>query len=134
MIRRPPRSTLFPYTTLFRSHVVRGHRTGILGFPARQPRRGAPLRRSGHRSERCGCLRGWRELTNGALAQAASRAGFRVLLTRDRRFGASAGSTLEALPELAIVIVTLSHLHIPLTPVTPMGSVRMGLAPSSRGH
>src|SRR2546427_5385192 len=27
MIRRPPRSTLFPYTTLFRSHVgvARGH-------------------------------------------------------------------------------------------------------------
>src|SRR3712207_7218672 len=24
MIRRPPRSTLFPYTTLFRSHGVRG--------------------------------------------------------------------------------------------------------------
>src|SRR2546422_8708400 len=24
MIRRPPRSTLFPYTTLFRSHRVRG--------------------------------------------------------------------------------------------------------------
>src|SRR2546426_8541401 len=24
MIRRPPRSTLFPYTTLFRSHVVHG--------------------------------------------------------------------------------------------------------------
>src|SRR5256885_11718150 len=23
MIRRPPRSTLFPYTTLFRSHLVR---------------------------------------------------------------------------------------------------------------
>src|SRR3712207_6882343 len=26
MIRRPPRSTLFPYTTLFRSSVVRGAR------------------------------------------------------------------------------------------------------------
>src|SRR2546426_6866291 len=27
MIRRPPRSTLFPYTTLFRSYVpVRGHK------------------------------------------------------------------------------------------------------------
>src|SRR3712207_7568915 len=26
MIRRPPRSTLFPYTTLFRSGVVDGHR------------------------------------------------------------------------------------------------------------
>src|SRR5258708_14643493 len=25
MIRRPPRSTLFPYTTLFRSPVVRSH-------------------------------------------------------------------------------------------------------------
>src|SRR5258708_32983292 len=24
MIRRPPRSTLFPYTTLFRSHLTRG--------------------------------------------------------------------------------------------------------------
>src|SRR6266536_6372183 len=27
MIRRPPRSTLFPYTTLFRSHVL-GHQSG----------------------------------------------------------------------------------------------------------
>src|SRR2546430_13635673 len=26
MIRRPPRSTLFPYTTLFRSGLHRGHR------------------------------------------------------------------------------------------------------------
>src|SRR5256885_11657467 len=29
MIRRPPRSTLFPYTTLFRSH--RGGRSGAVG-------------------------------------------------------------------------------------------------------
>src|SRR3712207_8694569 len=28
MIRRPPRSTLFPYTTLFRSDPVRGVATG----------------------------------------------------------------------------------------------------------
>src|SRR2546430_11548026 len=27
MIRRPPRSTLFPYTTLFRSRVLRGEAT-----------------------------------------------------------------------------------------------------------
>src|SRR2546425_6134695 len=26
MIRRPPRSTLFPYTTLFRSRIARNHR------------------------------------------------------------------------------------------------------------
>src|SRR5436309_1286353 len=37
MIRRPPRSTLFPYTTLFRSHAdgpAEHHRAG----PARPPR------------------------------------------------------------------------------------------------
>src|SRR3712207_8001284 len=37
MIRRPPRSTLFPYTTLFRSeqarHLLRG---GVLGLPGGQ--------------------------------------------------------------------------------------------------
>src|SRR3712207_8315329 len=34
MIRRPPRSTLCPYTTLFRSLVVRVHRGGPRGLPA----------------------------------------------------------------------------------------------------
>src|SRR5260370_32975546 len=33
MIRRPPRSTLFPYTTLFRSRVLRGP-----GFPLDEAR------------------------------------------------------------------------------------------------
>src|SRR2546430_10676191 len=36
MIRRPPRSTLFPYTTLFRSFVGEGvlgrHRSALRGF------------------------------------------------------------------------------------------------------
>src|SRR3989442_8722661 len=43
MIRRPPRSTLFPYTTLFRSHG-RGHRSAHvrpLGGGARLAHRGA---------------------------------------------------------------------------------------------
>src|SRR3712207_8838012 len=31
MIRRPPRSTLFPYTTLFRSHPSRRRRVGRRG-------------------------------------------------------------------------------------------------------
>src|SRR5258708_8559389 len=31
MIRRPPRSTLFPYTTLFRSHT----HTPVVGHPSR---------------------------------------------------------------------------------------------------
>src|SRR5256884_6153652 len=41
MIRRPPRSTLFPYTTLFRSperrgvtEVARGHHDPVGGLPA----------------------------------------------------------------------------------------------------
>src|SRR5438270_6787920 len=44
MIRRPPRSTLFPYTTLFRSHVAVGF---VLGAGARpeQPLRPGSLRR-----------------------------------------------------------------------------------------
>src|SRR3712207_8462207 len=29
MIRRPPRSTLFPYTTLFRSHSFGGYTTNV---------------------------------------------------------------------------------------------------------
>src|SRR2546422_3567128 len=32
MIRRPPRSTLFPYTTLFRSEAETGHAFGHLDF------------------------------------------------------------------------------------------------------
>src|SRR2546426_658686 len=51
MIRRPPRSTLFPYTTLFRSHLALDRerdapgllgdddrdRVGLLGDPERRP-------------------------------------------------------------------------------------------------
>src|SRR2546422_6030186 len=40
MIRRPPRSTLFPYTTLFRSHAgLYESRTGERRAPARWPKR-----------------------------------------------------------------------------------------------
>src|SRR3712207_7126011 len=42
MIRRPPRSTLFPYTTLFRSAPAREPHGAAHGAPARG-RRGAPL-------------------------------------------------------------------------------------------
>src|SRR2546430_11546947 len=63
MIRRPPRSTLFPYTTLFRSlqaDALRGqprrrHRRRVRALPALRPRdrgvaRGAP-RSEEHTSE-----------------------------------------------------------------------------------
>src|SRR2546429_6254505 len=41
MIRRPPRSTLFPYTTLFRSAASTASRTGGAGSPT-PARRAAP--------------------------------------------------------------------------------------------
>src|SRR3712207_7694429 len=56
MIRRPPRSTLFPYTTLFRSAEVRaaGRRTATdlrAYFQVQVPRGGLPGRSEEHTSE-----------------------------------------------------------------------------------
>src|SRR5690349_22040859 len=52
MIRRPPSSTLFPYTTLFRSHAGReGHQVCVLdsSVAARAPPRMLPRRHPGDR-------------------------------------------------------------------------------------
>src|SRR2546422_8583126 len=46
MIRRPPRSTLFPYTTLFRSQALRGRARGAR---LRVPHLSPPLRGPGDR-------------------------------------------------------------------------------------
>src|SRR5690349_22802385 len=48
MIRPPPRSTLFPYTTLFRSHRVRGVDRAALGG---RPHEVEQLERPDHRQE-----------------------------------------------------------------------------------
>ena len=55
--------------------------------------------------------RGWRELTNGALARVAAHADFKVILTRDRGFGVATTPILDTLPDLAIVIVTLPQVR-----------------------
>src|SRR3712207_8471603 len=47
MIRRPPRSTLFPYTTLFRSDRVRHAARGGVALRGRRHVRQAPGRASG---------------------------------------------------------------------------------------
>src|SRR3712207_7168313 len=54
MIRRPPRSTLFPYTTLFRSDGAAGDatpRTGddVVPQPGRRPAAHAERQHAGHR-------------------------------------------------------------------------------------
>src|SRR5258708_24871597 len=60
MIRRPPRSTLFPYTTLFRSDLE------TLRRGVRHPRRGRPRHREAHvsrawqRVATCATHRRWR--------------------------------------------------------------------------
>src|SRR3712207_8526661 len=53
MIRRPPRSTLFPYTTLFRSRERRPHhRPGERGRWLHRPGRGARIGAAGGRRGR----------------------------------------------------------------------------------
>src|SRR3712207_7617100 len=58
MIRRPPRSTLFPYTTLFRSQLVgeaarlgRAQLQPVVPVVGRPERRGVPAQSDGGRSE-----------------------------------------------------------------------------------
>src|SRR2546422_8555302 len=73
MIRRPPRSTLFPYTTLFRSHAAgAGH----------EPGGGAELRREAAEAPRdCGRALGFSGRGLGGAARAAGGAPRR----RDRK-------------------------------------------------
>src|SRR3712207_7633688 len=58
MIRRPPRSTLFPYTTLFRSAEMRAGEASGAPLPSRTPQGGssgsAPTALSISRSSACG--------------------------------------------------------------------------------
>src|SRR3712207_8094825 len=67
MIRRPPRSTLFPYTTLFRSHRRRPA-TAAAGLPRRGDQRGAPVHPAARERhvpvERVGCERRSEEHTS----------------------------------------------------------------------
>ena len=56
--------------------------------------------------------RGWKHLTNGLLLEAASNAGFTVILTRDRRFGESASKSLRRFQTISVVMVTLRQARI----------------------
>jgi hypothetical protein len=53
--------------------------------------------------------RGWKQLTNGNLVEAASKAGFSTILTRDRRFQQSAWETLKRFPTMALVVLVLAQ-------------------------
>src|SRR5947209_12760513 len=51
MIRRPPRSTLFPYTTLFRSHAAPTSASALPATVARSPEAATKARSEEHTSE-----------------------------------------------------------------------------------
>jgi hypothetical protein len=50
---------------------------------------------------------GWKQLTNGHLVEAANRAGFSAILTRDQGFQQSPSETLKRFPGLALVVRVL---------------------------
>src|SRR2546425_10381901 len=101
MIRQPPRSTLFPYTTLFRSLVV-GVAKGGAGVDV------AGL--EGARLEQAGELRGGRDF-GGAGARAPSPAHRAV--TRPRRC-----STIAAATSMEVASCRPRHPGIPFTSTT----------------
>src|ERR1035441_10967749 len=91
MIRRPPRSTLFPYTTLFRSHRVSvfpgGRRDGV----GRAPRGGA-----------AGAQRGTADAGAGAGSGPAALLGAPVARTgKPPRFGGAGVGAGFASPQAA---------------------------------
>src|SRR2546425_6910359 len=100
MIRRPPRSTLFPYTTLFRSHVR--VRIGDRVQCVRRPRGGGgdagPVRRGGGGARvRGGRRPGVSGEEESARRAAPRRRGGRLGLEADSRRGPGA----RALPPRA---------------------------------
>src|SRR2546429_4667452 len=84
MIRRPPRSTLFPYTTLFRS---RSRSTSITAWQPRTPRRtrGAPLSSSETRSQRTGAFRAGRSEEHTSELQSRLHLVCRLLLEKKNK-------------------------------------------------
>src|SRR2546423_8547598 len=82
MIRRPPRSTLFPYTTLFRSHV-RSERP--------RPRGGRRRRRASR------CLRAQRSEEHTSELQSLAYLVCRLLLEKKKNNGQNTVNPLEAL-------------------------------------
>jgi predicted nuclease of predicted toxin-antitoxin system len=55
--------------------------------------------------------RGWSDLTNGELVEAAAQAGFSCVLTRDRLFSESAARALQRFPQFCVVLVTIPQLR-----------------------
>src|SRR3970282_2261719 len=112
MIRRPPRSTLFPYTTLFRSRRL-SHRA----FPSvpRDPNRETPTRSEEHTSE----LQSHHDLVCRLLLEKKVRILFwknPVMMHRPPRLVLSRGSRSTRHPPPPPLCRPHRHSHFPQCP------------------
>src|SRR3712207_9433004 len=87
MIRRPPRSTLFPYTTLFRSAQLRGdaRRVAVRGEGLRPLHREAGLPQPARAAARGAAEEGRRVAGRAAPAAAPGAAAAKHVGARDRK-------------------------------------------------
>src|SRR2546430_11884214 len=82
MIRRPPRSTLFPYTTLFRSHETNNPLTSVL-LNLRSLRKQCVTNLA--ETAQANALRCLDDITTGAERIASNVRALQTLATRDRK-------------------------------------------------
>src|SRR3989441_5354554 len=139
MIRRPPRSTLFPYTTLFRSRrgeAARGVSPGG-GGPRGDPARGARSDRRGREGRREGHGTGDAKIQRSGGRQNGERHRPRGAGSRRMSFeGGVAPSVLETLEFPAALERVAAHAAGPLgaarvkarTPATDPVAIRAALA------
>src|SRR3712207_1921507 len=138
MIRRPPRSTLFPYTTLFRSpvHARLADRPGERGADDDAARRGAQ-RVAGEADEDAAALRAHRvrqpaevrreDRKSTRLNSSHANISYAVFCLKKKRSVLSEGSVLFFFNDTATTeIYTLSlHDALPISrPRAPRGSAR----------
>src|SRR5256712_3540934 len=95
MIRRPPRSTLFPYTTLFRSRGFDRRGRGLLSTRARTGR-GPPSGGADRRRSRRARHRRRRSAVSGGFDDAPAHDGRRPAASRTRRRSDAPPRVLEA--------------------------------------
>src|SRR3712207_6974014 len=91
MIRRPPRSTLFPYTTLFRSRAIRPGplrrrvQVGVLPDDRELPLPHLIDRQSLHRANRCHGFLPWRSEEHTSELQSRQYLVCRLLLEKKKK-------------------------------------------------
>src|SRR2546421_8993307 len=85
MIRRPPRSTLFPYTTLFRSHASQAAAQGCGSLVREGPARSHPRPQGVHREARVTGGRRGRSEEHTSELQSRSDLVCRLLLEKKKK-------------------------------------------------